>query len=90
MSITNTGSELAEERRAKIKEIVCEILEIDPEEVTNTSQFKEDHGADSMGSIEILSSLEREFGVDIDQSELSRMVNLDAVVAVVEEASASR
>jgi acyl carrier protein len=45
------------ERRAKIKEIVCDILEIEPSEMTDTSLFKEDHGADSLGAIEILSAL---------------------------------
>lgn len=74
------------EQRAKIKEIVCEILEIDPAELTDTSLFKEDHGADSLGAIEILSALERTFDVEIDQAELTRMVNLDSVVAVVDEA----
>lgn len=73
-----------EERRDRIKEIVCEILEIDPDEVTETSLFKEDHDADSLRAIEILASLEREFGVEIDQSELSRMVNLRGVYEVVE------
>jgi acyl carrier protein len=74
------------ERRAQIKEIVCEILEIEPAEMTDTSLFKEDHGADSLGAIEILSALERTFDVEIDQAELTRMVNLDSVVAVVDEA----
>jgi acyl carrier protein len=79
-----------EDRRAKVKEIVCEILEINPEEMTGTTLFKEDHGADSMGAIEILSSLERVLGVDIDQDELARMVNLDNVVAIVDEALAAK
>ncbi|MFI6206328.1 acyl carrier protein [Streptomyces sp. NPDC051041] len=73
------------EQRAQIKEIVCEILEIEPAEVTDTSLFKEDHNADSLGAIEILSSLERTFQIEIDQTELVRMVNLDGVVAVVQE-----
>jgi acyl carrier protein len=78
--------ELDQSRRATIKEIVCEILEIEPAELTDTSLFNEDHGADSMGAIEILSSLERTFGIEIDQAELTRMVNLDGVVAVVDAA----
>jgi acyl carrier protein len=78
------------ERRAKIKDIICDILEIEPEEMTDTSRFKEDHEADSMGAIDILSSLERTFGVDIDQGELARMLNLDSVVAVVDEALAAK
>ncbi|WP_326640844.1 acyl carrier protein [Streptosporangium sp. NBC_01755] len=90
MTTTNSGSFVDEERRAQIKEIVCEILEIDLDEMTGDSLFKEDHGADSMGAIEILSSLERTLGVDIDQGELVRMVNLDGVVAVVDEAAAAK
>ncbi|MFF4016228.1 acyl carrier protein [Streptomyces sp. NPDC001843] len=73
------------EQRAQIKEIVCEILEIEPAEVTDTSLFKEDHNADSLGAIEILSSLERTFQIEIDQTDLVRMVNLDGVVDVVQD-----
>lgn len=82
--MTNAVS-INEEQRAQIKEIVCEILEIEPTDVTDSSLFKEDHDADSLGAIEILSSLERTFDIEIDQAELTRMVNLDGVVAVVEE-----
>ncbi|GAB7188280.1 acyl carrier protein [Kitasatospora sp. Ki12] len=87
MPSTDGAVKLTAEQRAQIKDIVCEILEIEPEEMTDTSLFKEAHGADSLGSIEILSSLERTFDVEIDQSQLTRMVNLDGVVAVVEDAS---
>ncbi|MEU3622979.1 polyketide-8 synthase acyl carrier protein [Amycolatopsis coloradensis] len=75
------------ERAARIKEIVCEILELDQDEVTDTSLFDEDHGADSLRSIEILAALEREYSVIIDQNELSRMVNLKSVCEVVGEVS---
>jgi acyl carrier protein len=81
-------SAAVEERKARIKEIVCEILEITPEEVTETSLFKDDHGADSLRAIEILADLERNFGVTIDQADLNRMVNLENVYTVVEEAAA--
>ncbi|QKW22390.1 acyl carrier protein [Kitasatospora sp. NA04385] len=72
-----------EENVQKIKEIVCDILEIEEDEVTETSLFKEDHAADSLRSIEILAKLEKEFGITIDQSELARMVNLKGVYEVV-------
>ncbi|MFC0432503.1 acyl carrier protein [Kutzneria buriramensis] len=86
-STTGAAAFVDDERRAKIKEIVCEILEIDPAEMTGSSLFKEDHGADSMGAIEILSSIERTLGVDIDQSELANMTSLDGVVEVVNRAA---
>ncbi|MCX5385397.1 acyl carrier protein [Streptomyces sp. NBC_00083] len=78
------------EGRATIKGIICDILEIDEAEMTDTSRFKEDHEADSMGAIEILSQLERAFGIDIDQAELARMVHLEGVVTVVDEAVAAK
>ncbi|WP_413101448.1 acyl carrier protein [Streptomyces sp. Inha503] len=78
---------IVEERRETIKEIVTDILEIDPDEVTETSLFKEEHDADSLRAIEILAALEKSFNIVIDQSELSRMVNLRGVYEVVSDAA---
>ncbi|MER6467514.1 MULTISPECIES: acyl carrier protein [Streptomyces] len=74
--------------RTQIKDIVCDILELELDEVSDTSLFKEEHDADSLRTIEILASLERTFGITLKQSELSRMVNLAGVYAVVAEAKA--
>ena len=76
-----------QERLEQIKQVVSEILEIEPSEMSLTSLFKEDHGADSLRAIEILASLEKTFGVEIQQSALSRMVNLEGVYDVVREAA---
>ena len=75
----------AVDAKATIRTIVSEILEIDPDEMTETSLFGDDHGADSLRAIEILASLEREFDVQIPQQELARMVNLAGVYEVVQE-----
>lgn len=82
---SKTSNSMTDEQQAKIREIVCEILELEEEEVSPTSLFKEDHGADSLRAIEILSALEKELGVVIDQAELPRMVNLVGIYAVVTE-----
>ncbi|UGY94191.1 acyl carrier protein [Streptomyces gobiensis] len=79
-----------DERFGKIKEIVCEILELEEDEVTPDGLFKEEYGADSLRAIEILAALEKEFGVVIDQAELSRMVNLLGVAEVVGEAAGQK
>ncbi|MEE6259652.1 acyl carrier protein [Plantactinospora sonchi] len=88
MTSANPTVTLDDEQRRQIKDIVCEILEIEPTEVTETSLFKEDHEADSLRAIEILAALERSLNITIDQAELSRMVNLAGVYTVVTEASA--
>jgi acyl carrier protein len=76
--------------KGRIQEIVSEILEIDPEDMSDTSLFKEDHGADSLRAIEILAGLERAFRVEIDQAELARMVNLAGIYDVVTDAVARK
>ena len=78
---------IVEERQETIKEIVTDILEIDPDDVTETSLFKEEHDADSLRAIEILAALEKEFNVVIPQAQLSRMINLEGVYEVVSEAA---
>ena len=78
---------MVEERHARIREIVCGILELGEDEVSDTSLFIEDHEADSLRAIEILASLEKAFGIVIEQSELPRMVNLLGVYEVTAESA---
>jgi acyl carrier protein len=74
-----------DERKLAMKEIIVEILEIDPEEMTDTSSFIDDHGADSLRAIEIMSRIEKKFKVKIPQNDLQKMTNLANVYAVVKE-----
>ncbi|CAM5244605.1 acyl carrier protein [Streptomyces chartreusis] len=85
-----TSTDIAAERENQIKELVADILELEPDEMTRTSRFKEDHEADSLLAIEILASLEKQFKITIAQQELARMVNLEGVYEVVAEAAAAR
>ncbi|QIS20698.1 acyl carrier protein [Nocardia terpenica] len=77
--------QLTDTDRADIKDLVCDILELDPEEVTETSHFVDDHGADSLLAIEILSSLEKKYRVKIDQAKLARMGNMAGIFEVLDE-----
>lgn len=79
-----------DEIQDEITEIVCDILEVEVEEVTRTSLFKEDHDADSLRAIEIVSALERGYGITIEQADMARMVNMDGVLAVVAEGLARK
>ncbi|MEI2731845.1 MAG: acyl carrier protein [Dermatophilaceae bacterium] len=72
-----------EERLEELREIALDVLELDDDELTLTSNFKEEHGADSLRAIEILARVEKQYKIDIDQSELEKMVNLEAVYAIV-------
>ncbi|MGP3947299.1 acyl carrier protein [Streptomyces sp. 7N604] len=80
MSVATRRQQLEE-----IREIVAEVLELEPEEITDTSLFIEEHDADSLRAIEILARLEKKYRVEIPQSDLPRMVHLTAVYEVLAE-----
>ncbi|MEU3273628.1 acyl carrier protein [Saccharomonospora sp. NPDC006951] len=73
-------------RAGEIKRLVCRVLEVDPEEVGESELFVEDLEADSMKMIELLARLEIEFDVEIDEDELTRLVNLKGVYEVLSAA----
>jgi acyl carrier protein len=62
-----------------LREIVAEVLEVEPEELTDTGDFVEDYQADSLRAIEILARLDKAYKVEIPQSELPDLRNLKAV-----------
>lgn len=75
-------STLTDERTQKIKDLVCEHLELEPDQLSDTSLFIEDHGADSLSLIDLAASIEKQFAVVIDQQDLVQMVNLVTVYEV--------
>jgi acyl carrier protein len=78
-------STVVAERKASIKRLACAAFEVEPHELDDTTLFTEDLGVDSLGAIDLLATLETEFAIEIDQDELPRMVDLDAVYQVVSE-----
>lgn len=49
----------------KVKKIVVEQLEVDPDSVTPEASFANDLGADSLDTVELVMALEEEFGIEI-------------------------
>ncbi len=53
----------------KIKEIICEYVEVDPETITEDSRFIEDLGFNSYDVMCMMGDAEDNFDVEIDQEE---------------------
>ncbi|MGW7050426.1 acyl carrier protein [Streptomyces sp. NPDC054887] len=78
--------EITGDVREIVKKIVCEILEVEPGELTETTVFSEEFGIDSLAIIEIMTAIEDSLGITVDQAEAKRMVSLAAIYEVLAEA----
>lgn len=54
----------------KIKELICNYVEVSESDITEDSRFIEDLGFNSYDFISMLGDLEEEFGVTIDETEI--------------------
>ncbi|WP_460751002.1 acyl carrier protein [Myceligenerans cantabricum] len=68
-----------------IKNLICDILDVAPPDVSETSPL-EHHGADPLSMIEIVTRLERSLGITIERQDLPRLADLGGIYSVVAEA----
>lgn len=54
----------------KIKELICNYVEVNREEITEDSRFIEDLGFNSYDFVSMLGELEEEFGVTVDENDI--------------------
>ena len=64
----------------KVKEILAEQLGVDVNKVTLQTNVATDLGADSLDLVEILMSLEDEFGVSIPDEEIAEIKTVKQIV----------
>lgn len=69
--------------REQIREIAADIMEVDVERIGWTTHFWDELDADSMQGIELLSALERRFGITIEQNSLADMKDVQSTTEVV-------
>ena len=75
-----------EEIVKKVKAIIVDKLGVEPSEVTETANFTNDLGADSLDPVELLMEFEKEFGVKIPDEETSTIATVaDAIAKVAEK-----
>ncbi len=60
----------------KIRKIVAEILNIDPEEVKPESRFIEDLSADSLDVFQIIMGIEEEFDIEISSEAAEKVATV--------------
>jgi acyl carrier protein len=74
-----------EEIMAKLKPVIAEQLGVDENEVTDTASFTEDLNADSLDLVELIMSLEEQFGLQISDEDAEKLTTVGEAVDYIYE-----
>lgn len=69
----------------KVKSIIAEQLDIDPESVTYEASITDDLGADSLDVVDLVMSFEDEFGVEIPDDAVETIRTVSDIVKYIED-----
>ena len=79
-----------EEIVKQVKAIIVDKLGVEESEVTETANFTNDLGADSLDTVELLTEFERVFGIKIPDEETSTIATVADAIAKVQEKIAGK
>ena len=68
----------------KVKSLIASQLNIAEDKVVDSARLIEDLGADSLDIVEMLMTLEEEFGINIPDEETANMKTVAEIVKVIE------
>ena len=69
----------------RVKEIICEQLGVEEDEVTLTAKFIEDLGADSLDTVELVMAFEEEFELEIPDEDAEKIVTVGDAIQYIKD-----
>jgi acyl carrier protein len=71
----------------RLKKIVAEQLGVDESKIVPSARFTDDLNADSLDLVEMIMSLEEEFGVEIPDEDAEKIVSVQDAITYIDEHS---
>ena len=68
----------------KVKEIICEQLGVEEDDVTPSAKFIEDLGADSLDTVELVMAFEEEFGIEIPDEDAEKITRVKEAIEYID------
>jgi acyl carrier protein len=72
-----------EEALSALREVAVEVLSVEPDQVVETSRFKEDLDADSLDLVELVMGLEERFDISVPEEDLENVGTVGQAVDLV-------
>ena len=73
-----------EELEAKVKELICEQLEVSQEQLKPAASFVDDLKADSLAVVELVLALETEFDIEIPDEDTEQIKTVKDAVGYIQ------
>ena len=70
----------------KLKKIIAEVLNVDPDEITMETTFQDDLGADSLDVYQIIMGIEEEFDIEIPSEVAEKIATVGDAVEQIKNA----
>ena len=70
----------------KLQQIIAEVLNVEPDEITMDTTFVDDLGADSLDVFQIIMGIEEEFDIEIPNESAESIVNVADAVEQIKNA----
>ncbi len=70
----------------KLKKIIAEVLNVDPDEITMDTTFQDDLGADSLDVYQIIMGIEEEFDIEIPAETAEQVSTVEDAVEMIKNA----
>ncbi|MCM1570188.1 MAG: acyl carrier protein [Roseburia sp.] len=70
----------------KLKKVIAEVLNVDPEEITMETTFMDDLGADSLDVFQIIMGIEEEFDIEIPAEKAEKITTVEEAVELIKGA----
>lgn len=71
----------------RLKAIIAEVLNVDPDEVTEDTTFTDDLGADSLDLYQILMGIEEDYGVTVQQEKIQNVKTVGEALSLIKSAT---
>lgn len=70
----------------KLKRVIADVLNVDPDEITMETTFVDDLGADSLDVFQIILGIEEEFGIEIPAEKAEKITTVEEAVELIRAA----
>lgn len=70
----------------KLKKVIAEVLNVDPDEITLGTTFMDDLGADSLDVFQIIMGIEEEFDIEIPAEKAEKIATVEEAVELIKGA----